>query len=452
MTTPNDDPGGDPAGPAELRAPARLSRRHVLRGLGAGALAAGSASLLAACDLGGGGAATGSTGGTTGPTGATVVSPSPSPAEDVDWDAYWAQQQTAGILDFANWPYYIDRDRNSDHPSLDLFTKRLGIKVNYSRTIRENAKFMDRIRPALQAGEPIGFDLIVISNGPELSELINSGWLTPLNHAWLPNFAENAGRLVRGPIWDPENRYSVAWQSGLTGIAYSPEAVEALGHRPTSIQDLWNPALRGKVGMMSDLVELGSAGMLAVGIDPAASSPDDWQTAADMLQIQKHAVDPRYYDQGYVEALGRRDTWITLAWSGDIFQLNNLGQPELRFVVPTEGAMFWTDNMLIPRNAEHPLDALAYMDFVYRPSVAAMIADWVWYICPVPAAADIVEKRYDDPDVANSPLVFPGRSLSGDPGSHSGSIGSYVRNYYVYADADEYAEWTSVFQPVIYST
>jgi spermidine/putrescine transport system substrate-binding protein len=450
MIRPNDETGGGPAGPADHRAPARASRREVLRGLGMGALAAASLPILAACEPGGDSGATGATASTT--TGSTGASPSPSPQTEVDWDAFWAEQQVTGTLDFANWPYYIDRDRHSNHPSLELFTRRFDIKVNYSRTIRENARFMDRIRPALQAGEPIGYDLIVISNGPELSELINSGWLTPLSHAWLPNFEENAGRLVRGPLWDPENRYSVAWQSGLTGIAYSPEAVDALGHRPTSIQDLWNPALRGKVGMLSDLVELGSAGMLAVGIDPAASTPDDWRTAADMLDLQKHAVEPRYYDQGYVDALGRRDTWITLAWSGDIFQINNLGQPELEFVVPTEGAMFWTDNMLIPRNAEHPLDALVYMDFVYRPSVAAMIADWVWYICPVPTAAEIVEKRYDDPTVANSPLVFPGNSLSADPGSHVGSLGQYVRNYYVYADPDEYAEWTSVFQPVVYST
>jgi spermidine/putrescine transport system substrate-binding protein len=447
MTRSKDEPDGDPAGSASHRAP---TRRDVLRGLGAGALAAGSLSLLAACEANGGPAATGPTAPST--TGTTGAIPSVSPEDEVDWDAFWAQQEVAGTLDFANWPYYIDRDRHSNHPSLELFTKRLGIEVNYSRTIRENARFMDRIRPMLQAGEPIGYDLIVISNGPELSELINSGWLTPLSHAWLPHFDEYAGRLVRGPVWDPENRYSVAWQSGLTGIAYAPEAAEALGHRPTSIQDLWNPALRGKVGMMSDLVELGSAGMLAVGVDPAVSTPDDWRTAADMLQRQKGAVAPRYYDQGYVEALGRRDTWITLAWSGDIFQLNNLGDPALRFVVPIEGAMFWTDNMLIPRNAEHPLDALVYMDFVYRPSVAAMIADWVWYICPVPDAAEIVEKRYDDPSVANSPLVFPGNSLGAAAGSHTGSLGEHVRNYYVYADADEYAEWTSVFQPVIYST
>jgi spermidine/putrescine transport system substrate-binding protein len=424
-----------------------LSRREMLRSLGAGALALSGLPALAACegDAGTPGLATGST------TGATGGSPSRAPA--VDWEAFWAEQEIAGELDFANWPYYIDRRRDSSHPSLELFTERSGISVNYYRPIRGNERFLDKIRPALAAGEPIGYDLIVISNGPELSELIDSGWVIPLDHGRLPNFGRYAGPLVRGPLWDPENRYSVAWQSGLTGIAYSPEAVEALGHEPTSLQDLWNPALAGKVGMMSDVVELGSAGLLAAGIDPSVSTPDNWGTAADMLLRQHDAVDPRYYDQGYVDALSRRDTWVSLAWSGDIFQLNNLGQPDLRFVIPSEGAMFWTDNMLIPVNAEHPLDALTYMDFVYRPRVAAMIADWVWYICPVPDARRIVAKRLDDPEVARSPLVFPGPELighavEGDDGTGE-LLGSRVRDYYVYADADEYAVWASVFEPII---
>jgi spermidine/putrescine transport system substrate-binding protein len=389
---------------------------------------------------------------------ATTASPNPSPsaAPEIDWDAWWAEQGLTGELDFANWPYYIDRE-GATHPSLDLFTAETGISVTYQSTIRSNAVFLDEIRPALQAGEPPGYDLVVISNGPELSELIANEWVTPLDHSRLPTFAANAGPLVRGPIWDPDNRYTIAWQSGLTGIAYAPKAVEALGHVPTSVQDLWNPNLRGRVGMMSDPVELGSAGLLSIGIDPSVSTPDNWARAADALRSQREAVDPRYYDQGYVDALARGDTWVSMAWSGDIFQLRHLGQADLRFVVPTEGAMFWTDNMLIPRNAAHPLDALTYMDFVYRPRIAAMIADWVWYISPVPAARPIVAKRLDDPDVARSRLVFPGPELVGHAVEGEGDggpelLGSRVRNYYVYADPDEYREWASVFEPIPFET
>jgi spermidine/putrescine transport system substrate-binding protein len=412
--------------------------------MGTGALAISALPVLAACDR--------DADGTAGPTGRTTGS-SPTGEDAVDWDAWWAEQEVTGQVDFANWPYYIDRRRDNSHPSLELFTRETGIEVNYYRPIRDNATFLDKIRPALEAGEPTGYDIIVITNGPELTELVESGWVTPLDHSRLPNFAAHAGPLIRNPVWDRGNRYSVAWQSGLTGIAYSPEAADVLGRAPTSFEDLWDPALTGRVGMMSDLVELGSVGLLAIGVDPAVSTPDNWETAAERLRVQKEIVHPRYYDQGYLEALSRRDTWITMAWSGDIFQLRNLGQPDLRFVVPAEGVLFWTDNMLIPREAAHPLDALTLMDFVYRPDVAAMIADWVWYICPVPDAKPIVARELGDPEVARSPLVFPGRDLIGRPidvGGEQELLGSRVRNYYVYESRDEYERWRALFEPIVF--
>jgi spermidine/putrescine transport system substrate-binding protein len=427
------------AGPERL--PGRqLSRRHLLRsfGLGAGALALSS---LVACDP-------------DDPV-AAPASPSPSPSApvDVDWEAWWAEQQITGELDFANWPYYIDRRRDNSHPSIERFTAETGIAVDYFRPINDNAVFLDKIRPALQAGEPTGYDIIVISNGPELTELISSGWATPLDHTRLPHFAQNAGPLVRDPVWDLGNVHTVAWQSGFTGIAFTPEAVEALGREPRSFQDMWDPALAGKVGMMSDVVELGSVGLLAIGVDPSVSTVDNWRTAADRLHRQRDAVDARFYDQGYVDALSRRDTWISLAWSGDIFQLNNLGEPDIRFVIPNEGAMFWTDNMLIPAGSLHPLDALTYMDFVYRVGIAAMIANWVWYVCPVPSAAPVVAGALGSPEVARSPLVFPGEGITGhavegDAGQEL--LGSRVRNYYVYENPEDYAEWVSIFEPVVF--
>jgi spermidine/putrescine transport system substrate-binding protein len=326
----------------------------------------------------------------------------------IDWDRWWARQEPTGFLDFANWPYYIDRRSDNSHPSLEVFTDETGSRVNYYRPIRDLATFVGRILPELLAGQPTGYDLIVITNGPELSRLINGNHLIPLDHDRLPTFAANASDLVKNPSWDPGNQYSVAWQSGLTGIAYRPEAVEALGREPRGLVDLWDHRLRGRVGMLRDLTDLGSFGLLAEGVDPASSTISEWAKAAARLDEQKRSGVVRgYYDQSYVRALRRGDIWLTQAWSGDIFQLQQTGHPELRFVVPQEGGMLWTDNLLIPRGASHPADALSYMDFVYRPEIAAMIADWVQYITPVPASRTIIQQRYEDRTVANSPLVFP---------------------------------------------
>lgn len=383
-------------------------------------------------------------------TSATATSTaSPTPSTAVDPAAFWADQQKTGNVDFANWPYYIDRTRTSSHPSLDRFTEQTGIEVAYTRPIRGNASFLDKVRPSLEAGTP-AYDLIVITNGPELSELIASDWVTPLDHTLLPHFEEFASPLVRGPAWDPENRYTVAWQSGFTGLGFRPEAVEALGREPNSLQDLWDPRLLHRIGMMTDLLDLGSAGLLATGIDPETSTTQDWRRAADYLLEQHRRVAPRYYDQGYIDALGRGDTWLSLAWSGDVFQLQQLGHPALRWVMPQEGAMFFTDNMMIPRGAQHPADAIALMDFVYRPEIAALIADWVWYISPVPAASAIVEHQLDDPVVANSPLVFPDLGSGGSVSSGSAGLDAPVRNYYVFSDPAEYEVWRSIFEPAIY--
>ena len=226
-----------------------------------------------------------------------------------------------------------------------------------------------------------------MTNGPEVTKLINSGWLTPLDPTRMQNFDRYASELVRDPPWDPGNRYTVAWQSGLTGIAFRPEAVQALGRRPQSIADLFDPALEGRVGMMSDSLDLGSAGLLELGIDPETSTEADWLKAADSLREQRAAgLVRQYYAQSYIGALRSGEIWASQAWSGDVFQAQQLGSEGLRFVVPDEGAILWTDNLMITRNARHPVDAMTYIDFVYRPDVAAMIADWVWYISPVPAA------------------------------------------------------------------
>ena len=193
---------------------------------------------------------------------------------------FWAQQRKAGVLDWANWPLYIDTLTRRP-PSIDLFTKQTGIEVNYRAVIQDNPSFFAQISPVLAAGQSIGYDLIVISDGWELTQLIQNRWLIPLDQSRMPNFHRYAGSIARDPPFDPGNRYSASWQSGLTGIAYDPRMT---GREITSVKDLWDPAFKGKVGMMADDTELGAVGMLALGIDDQTkSTPDDWRRAADLL-------------------------------------------------------------------------------------------------------------------------------------------------------------------------
>jgi spermidine/putrescine transport system substrate-binding protein len=393
-----------------------LGRRDFLRYAGIGAGALGASAVLEACSIPG--------------IGASAAHPRPTEKPTTIFKG-----EPAGLLNFANWPYYIDWDKTTkSHPSLDMFTKDTGIKVNYYPIINGNDTFFAKIQPALQGGQATEYDLMVITNGTILDKLVTFGYLTPLDHALTPNFAANAAPSAKDPSYDPGNRFTLPWQSGYTGIGYDPTKT---GREITSIEDLADPKFAGKIGMFADTADLPLFGLLVTGATPETSTPDQWRKAADWLIAQRPLV-RAYYDQGYITALENGDTWITMAWSGDIYiAVNSDGYTDLKFVVPDEGGALWTDNMCIPIRAAHPVDAITYMDFVYKPDVAGLIADWVAYITPVPSSQEYVLNVLKDPTVGDSPLVYP-----------KAEDLSKGHRYYVFKNDAEEQLWNSIFQPV----
>jgi spermidine/putrescine transport system substrate-binding protein len=426
MTERNDLPQIDPALLRGLTQ-RRLTRRDLFKAAGVGAGALSMASVLAACSNGGGSS-----------SGASASSAA------IDWNA--APTKT---LNFANWPLYIDKEKDPAtgeivHPSLQQFTKDTGIQVQYDEVIQANAGFFGKIQPNLAAGEYVGWDIIVITNGDTLNKLFALNYLVELPADKRPNFDKYAGDAVKSPPYDDGNKFTMAWQSGLTGIGWDPVQVKAL--RPdnptvTSMNDLFDPAFKGKVGMFGDNADLPNLAMLGLGISPEDSTPDDWQKTADKLTQQRDdGIVRQYYEQNYIQALDNGDIAISMAWSGDIFQTNLTGDPNgLQFCVPTEGAIIWTDNMCIPVGVENPVDAITMMDYVYKPEVQALIEDYNNYICPVPAAQSIIKNQLKDPEVASSPLVFPTPDMV-----------ARLHSYRVLTD-DELIQWNALFQPIYLS-
>jgi spermidine/putrescine transport system substrate-binding protein len=354
---------------------------------------------------------------------------------------YWTGKAKNGKVDFANWPLYMD----PKHPELKKFTAETGITVNYQEVIQEMAPWFAKVQPQLKAGQSIGYDLMVITNGIQFKQFKDSGFLAPLDHSKLPNYAANAGPAYKTEAFDPANVYSVPWTSGITGIAYDPAKVK----RPiTKLADLWDTAFKGKVGMFSDTQELGNFGMMVLGLNPDKSTPDDWQKAADKLKEQKSSgVLRNYYDQSYVDALGKGEVWITQAWSGDIFQKNVSDGTNLKFVIPEEGGTIWTDNFTIPITAANPMDAIMLIDFFYRVPIQASLTEYINYVSPVPAAQeqikqDAAKASGDDKktleDVASSPLVFPTEA-------------DYAKLHYYrdFASAAEQQEYQKIFEPIV---
>jgi spermidine/putrescine transport system substrate-binding protein len=362
-----------------------------------------------------------------------------APPKQNDVQKYWAGKTKHGHLNFANWTLYMDKARTP----LKDFTQQTGVTVTYREVITDDPQWFGKISPQLQAGQSIGYDLMVVTNGVELTKLVELGYLVPLDHSQMPNFAKNAGAAYKKESFDPGNVYSVPYATGLTGIAYDPRKT---GREITSIQDLWDPKFKGKVGMMSDAQEIGNFGMFALGIDPEKSTPEDWKKAGAKLQEQKDkGIVRKYYENDYIDALTRGDVWLTMAWSGDIFQQNLSEGSHLKFVIPQEGATIWTDNMMIPKTAENPVDALMMMDFFYRPEIAANLAEYINYVTPVPAAKDVItaqaasatgSKKTTLEAVANSPLVFP-----------SDADYAKLRHYRSLTSATE-KEYNAVFQHI----
>jgi spermidine/putrescine transport system substrate-binding protein len=399
----------------------RISRRAALRGAGA----LGASALLAACGVSG--------------TDEDEAPQAPS---------FWASQTKAGTLNFANWPLYMDQDKvkgKTVYPSLVDFTKETGIKVNYKEVINENDAFLGKINPSLKAGQDTGWDLIVITNGGSIEKLIRQNFLTELDHSKLPNFQANADPAVKNPTYDPGNKFTLAWQSGLTGLAYNPK----LTKRPiTSFNDLFDPAFKGKITMFGDDTDFPTLTMIGLGIDPAKSTEEDWRRAAAKMEELKPQLREFIDNAGEAEVLSSGNAWISMAYSGDIYILNNSGSPDIKFVVPEEGAVLWTDNMAIPKAAKHPLDAITYMDYVYRPEVAAKLAEYIAYITPVPAVkeqfqADAATASGEDKEVLegliDSPLVFPSEADL-----------AKTKRYRVLTVEEEQV-WDRIFQPIIQS-
>src|SRR5579875_2906044 len=403
-----------------------LDRRDFLRLAGGGL----GAAALAACGVGGAGdkEATGS-------------------ALTEQIKKLWDGKKKTGVVNWAQWPLYIDVGKSKgDHPSIDQFTQQTGIKVNYYEVIQDDDSFFAKVQPSLSAGQYSGYDVATITNGIYFDKFRELGLFVPLDHAYLKNFEKYAAPAYKKSSYDPGNVYSVPWQSGITGIAYDTTKVS----KPiTSFFDLWDPSLKGKVGMFADNQDLPNAVLVAMFGDPQKTGPAQWrQAAAKLTQQRDNGIVRQYFQQNYINSLSNGDIWACQAWSGDIFQALESGAKNLKFVIPSEGGVLWTDNLVLLKGIQNPVSSMMLMDFYYQPKVAAEVAEYVNYITPVPAARQVVTQDAQAAtgknatflrQVADSPLVFP-------------SAQDYSKLYrYKTLTNSELNTWNNIFEPIYQS-
>lgn len=336
--------------------------------------------------------------------GATVIAPSLLAAcgDDDDSSSGGGGGGNGGggggnTLTFSNWPAYIDDE------TVELFQKESGIDFTYTEDFNDNNEYFAKIQPDLAAGRPIAADIIAPTYWL-IPRLIQLGFVEEIPFDDIPN-SENLVAGLRNPSWDPEGKYSLPWQSGMTGIAYN---IAETGRELTSMEDLFDPAFKGRIGMLSEMRDTVGLVMLSTGVDPADATFDNASDAFDRIEQAKADGHVRQFTgNDYMDDLASGGFVACIGWSGDISQLA-LENPDLRFAIPEEGGMRWSDSMVITKGSDSVANAAEWMDFVYDPENAARITAFVGYNSPVEGVREIFEAGTpDEQALAESQLLFP---------------------------------------------
>jgi spermidine/putrescine transport system substrate-binding protein len=352
-----------------------ISRRTLLRGGGGAAFAAGS---LASLKL------------------FNVPDAKQNPLSCMATDVSNSQKK----LIVSNWPAYIDPIKKASS-TLQTFERETGIDVSYTDDISDNSEFFAKVRNQLGACEPIGRDIMILTDWMA-GRVINLGWIQPLDPQQIPNVRENLIPALRNRGWDPDLKYHAPWQSGLTGIAYNAKET---GEVSSMEELLTRDDLKGRITLLTEMRDTMGFMLKVVGADPENFTKDEWTKAINRLDEAVSSGQVRAFTGNeYIQDLTAGNIVACEAWSGDVIQAR-IDNPNIKFVTPEEGVSLWADNMLVPNQATHTLNAEKWMNYYYDPEVAAKLAAWVNYICPVVGAQKEMEKI--DKSLVDNPLIFP---------------------------------------------
>jgi spermidine/putrescine transport system substrate-binding protein len=356
-----------------------VSRRRLLQAAGIGS----AAMVAAACGTGGDSEASGEA----------------ASAEDMS--------DTDKTLNWSNWPLYIDVDEDSGvRPTLEAFQSETGVAVTYTEDINDNNEFYAKVRTQLEQGQDIGRDLVVLTDW--MAALwIQNGFAQKLDKSIMPNAGNIIPRL-ESVSFDPNREYTLPWQSGIAGFGFNKSAyADATGNdKLVTLDQLFDPAIKGRVTLLTEMRDTMGVLLASLGYDPANFTDDEFSSAIELLTKQVDSGQVRQVTgNDYIAALESGDVIGVIGWSGDILALGE----DFGFEIPESGGTLWTDNMEIPALAQHKKNAELAMNYYYDPEVAAEVAAYVNYICPVEGAQEAMEAL--DPELASDEFIFPTQAL-----------------------------------------
>ena len=309
------------------------------------------------------------------------------------------------ILKWANWTAYLDINENTKkYPTLEKFMKQTGIEVSYSEDIEDNDSYFAKVGPQLRAGQSIDRDIFTLTDWMA-ARVIREQLCQPLELAQMPNVVANLLAPLKDVPFDPGRNYSVTWQSGFAGIGYNKDKV---GRELKTLDDLWAEDLKGRVVVLSEYRDTAALVMQSQGVDITSGwGKAEFEKAIELIEQKiEDGYIRKVKGNSYLEDLTSGNALAGITWSGDIFILAyDTGDPSWTFAIPESGGTLWSDNMMVPITSTHRSNAQKLMDYYYDPAVAAEVAAYVNYVCPVEGAQAEMEKI--DPELAQSPWIFP---------------------------------------------
>ena len=303
------------------------------------------------------------------------------------------------VVNVYNWSDYVGEG------VLDDFTKATGIKVVYN--VYDS---MEVLETKILAGGS-GYDVIVPTDR-NLARLIQAGVIAPLDKDKIPNLSHQWDAIAKQLAgYDPGNEHATDYMWGTTGIGYNIDKVKAA--LPDGPLDSWalvfdpkNAAKLKDCGIyfLDSPDDMIPAALAFLGLKPNSKDEADLQKAGDLLASITPYVQ-KFNSSEYINALANGDICVAVGYSGDVLQARN--RPEeaknnvnIGYFIPKEGALIWFDSFAIPADAPHKDEALAFINFMLDPKIAARNSDYVAYASGSKDAQPLIDKEIiDDPSV-----------------------------------------------------
>src|SRR5437870_3922660 len=272
------------------------------------------------------------------------------------------------------------------------FERRFGVKV-VTDTFGSNEELLAKLQ-----GGAAGYDVVVPSDYM-VSILIKQGLLAELDHAKIPNLA-HVYKHLKGLYYDPQNTYSVPYLWGTTGIGYNADLVTP---PPTSWKVLWDQRYKGKISLLNDEREVFGMALRAAGEALNATQPAKLEAAKARLMAQKPLI-KTYTSENYDQLLVSGEVALAHGWSGTVLRAA-AEKPSIKYVIPKEGGTIWQDNLCVLKTSTHKSEAMAFINYLLEPAVAARISTKVKY-----ASANEAARTFLPKELATNPVVYPPKS------------------------------------------